>query len=343
MSDSLTKFPDSTIELFSTCPQGSKCVGEDYLRRVIDAARWSEETGCTGILIYTDHSELDPWLVAQVILENTTRLCPLVAVQPAYMHPFAVAKMVSSLAFLYGRRVYLNMVAGGFKNDLHAMNDQTSHDQRYERLIEYASIILQLLGDSTPQNYAGKHYEIKNLTLSPPLPAQLMPELFVSGSSSAGIAAARHLGGRIVQYPVPGAPFPPPDLRAGWRVGMIARPTTEQAWEVAHTRFPEDRRGKFLHKMAMNVSDSSWHVQLSATPVAAQSDDFPYWLSPFQNYQSMCPYLVGDHSYVADEIGRCVAKGFRTFIVDIPASREDLEHISAAFKRVKAVQKEIAL
>jgi len=43
---------------------------------------------------------------------------PLVAVQPVYMHPYSVAKMVSTLAFLHQRRVFLNMVAGGFKNDL---------------------------------------------------------------------------------------------------------------------------------------------------------------------------------------------------------------------------------
>jgi alkanesulfonate monooxygenase len=59
------------------------------------------------------HALVDPCLVSQVILQNTKKLCPLVAVQPAYMHPYAVAKIVSSLAHLYERRIYLNMVVGG--------------------------------------------------------------------------------------------------------------------------------------------------------------------------------------------------------------------------------------
>jgi alkanesulfonate monooxygenase len=56
-----------------------------------------------------------PWLVAQVVLQNSCTLCPLVPVQPIYMHPYAVAKMAASYAHFYGRKIFLNMVAGGFK------------------------------------------------------------------------------------------------------------------------------------------------------------------------------------------------------------------------------------
>src|SRR6266566_3812159 len=84
------------------------------------------------MLIY--NSKLDPWLVSQIIIQNTRSLCPLVAVQPVYMHPYSVAKMLASFGYLYRRRLYLNMVAGGFKNDLIALNDTTPHDKRYQRL-----------------------------------------------------------------------------------------------------------------------------------------------------------------------------------------------------------------
>src|ERR1700740_573534 len=106
------------LEIFSTSPQSIQVSREDYVSNVIDVARWTEESGCKGILVYTDNGLVDPWLVAHLILQNTSRLCPLVAVQPAYMHPYSVAKMVTSFAHFYHRRVYLNMVAGGFTNDL---------------------------------------------------------------------------------------------------------------------------------------------------------------------------------------------------------------------------------
>src|SRR5438094_7351247 len=119
----------SLPQVFSTCPS-SAATPDNYLERVAQVARWSERAGCKGILVYTDNSLVDPWLVSQIITQQTESLCPLVAVQPAYMHLYAVAKMVTSFGYLHGRRLYLNMVAGGFKNDLTTLNDTTPHDQR---------------------------------------------------------------------------------------------------------------------------------------------------------------------------------------------------------------------
>src|SRR6266487_3494302 len=106
------------LKVFSTSPQSSAVDRESYIQNVIDVARWSEEAGCEGVLIYTDNSLVDPWLVSQIIIQNTSHLYPLVAVQPTFMHPYSVAKMVASLGHFYRRSVYLNMVAGGFKSDL---------------------------------------------------------------------------------------------------------------------------------------------------------------------------------------------------------------------------------
>src|SRR5882672_8376888 len=89
-----------SLQIFSTCPSSS-ATPAGYFEKVIRTARWSEDAGCTGMLIYTDNSLVDPWLISQIIIENTRSLCPLVAVQPVYMHPFSVAKMVASLAYLY--------------------------------------------------------------------------------------------------------------------------------------------------------------------------------------------------------------------------------------------------
>ena len=69
---------------------------------------------------------MDPWLVSQVILESTEQLCPLVAIQPVYMHPYTVAKMIATYAYLHDRRLFLNMLAGGFKNDLVALEGHSA-------------------------------------------------------------------------------------------------------------------------------------------------------------------------------------------------------------------------
>ena len=105
----------------------------------------AKTAGCHGILVYTDNGIGDPWLVAQLIIQCTHALSPLVAVQPVYMTPYAAAKMVATLGYLHGRRVDLNMVAGGFRNDLLSLSDDTAHDDRYVRLVEYAQVVRGLL------------------------------------------------------------------------------------------------------------------------------------------------------------------------------------------------------
>jgi alkanesulfonate monooxygenase len=287
-------------------------------------------------------SLVDPWSIAQIIIENTGDLCPLVAVQPVYMHPYTVAKMVTSLAYLYGRRVYLNMVAGGFKNDLLALNDETPHDQRYERLVEYTQIILALLKGKSPVSFDGEYYQVRNLRLKPPLPNGLFPGVFVSGSSTAGLAAAQALNATAIKYPQPVAEYSQNatsnEVDSGIRIGIIARQDEQEAWEVAYQRFPEDRRGQLTHQLAMKTSDSAWHHQLSQLAKESRTGKHPYWLLPFQNYKTFCPYLVGSYQRVAKEIARYLEAGFRTFIMDIPHTEEDLGHINTTFERAEVLQ-----
>jgi alkanesulfonate monooxygenase len=330
----------TSVEVFSTCPQ-SKDVGRaDYLERVADVARWSDEAGYRGILVYTDNGIVDPWLVSQIILQNTEQLCPLVAVQPIYMHPYTAAKMVSTLAFLHGRRIFLNMLAGGFKNDLLALNDETPHDDRYLRTVEYTKIIKALLSSPDPVSFEGKYYKVTNLRMTPPLPEELFPGILISGSSEAGLAAAREIGATAVKYPKP--PGEEDDatqdtIESGVRVGIIARDDPEEAWRVALKRFPEDRKGQITHQVAMKVSDSQWHKQLSELGDQPAAGESPYWLGPFQNYKTFCPYLVGSYGAVADEVARYMGQGYRTFILDIPVSDQELEHTAVVFDRAQAL------
>lgn len=326
---------DAGIDVFSTCPAfGGEASGK-YLAHVIEVARWSDEAGCRGILVYSDNSQLDPWLVAQIIVEHTSALCPLVAIQPIYMHPYSVAKMVASIGELYGRRVYLNMVAGGFKNDLLALNDTTPHDERYARLLEYTTIIKQLLtGDAV--SFSGAYYHVDKLKLTPAVSPELFPGIFVSGSSEAGLGAAQTLGATAVKYPKAAdeEAVPPLGIPFGIRVGIIASGDEAEAWAEAHARFPEDRRGQLTRQLATKTSDSSWHKQLA--DLGAQTAGSPYWLVPFENYKTMCPYLVGSYDRVAAEIGRYMSLGYRTFILDIPAAEQDLIHIRRVFAHALA-------
>jgi alkanesulfonate monooxygenase len=328
-----------SIDVFSTCPQSSQVEKACYLKNVADAARWSEQSGCKGILIYTDNSIVDPWLVAQQVIQHTKSLCPLVAVQPIYMHPYTVAKMVTSLGYLHNRRIFLNVVAGGFKNDLNALNDPTPHDKRYERLIEYVTIVKRLLATGDAVSFDGAFYKIDKLRMSPTLPPELFPGLFVSGSSDAGLAAAKAMNATAIKYPKPPGEYEKESsvsraINSGIRVGIIARDHEEEAWKVARDRFPVDRKGQLMRQLAHKISDSVWHEQLAE--LGATQENNPYWLVPFENYKTNCPYLVGSYKTVAKELARYIGIGFRTFILDIPPSEEELHHAGIVFEQASS-------
>jgi alkanesulfonate monooxygenase len=325
------KAGETGMQVFSTCPS-SLDAPDRYLERIVQVARWSEWAGCAGMLVYTDNSVADPWLVSQILIQNTRSLCPLVAVQPVYMHPYSVAKMVSTLAYLHGRQIYLNMVAGGFKNDLAALDDTTPHDRRYERLVEYTQLIQQLLQGGTV-SMQGEFYRVTGLTLNPRMARDLYPGFLMSGSSDAGLAAARTTGSIAVKYPEPpGSETAPDNGPSGVRIGIVARARSGEAWDAAAARFPEDRQGQLTRQFANKVSDSAWHARLSEVGKERRGNRQTYWLRPFENYQTNCPYLVGSYEEVAGELARYLGLGHRAFILDTPAAEEEFEHIAKVFE-----------
>lgn len=156
------------------------------------------------------------------------------------------------------------MVAGGFVNGLIALGDCAKHDDRYERVIEYVSIMKYLFDGPGPLSFTGTYFTVKNLTIKPRIPSELVPEVFVSGTSAAGIAAAQAIGATSISYPrTPSGEATHRGVPAGIRIGIIAREKSGEAWRVAHDRYPVDRKGQLAHAMARRVSDSSWYNQLS--------------------------------------------------------------------------------
>ena len=318
---------NGSLQVFSTCPPSHEADPSRYLQRVAEVARWSEDAGCEGILVYTDNRLVDPWLVAAVIMTATERIAPLVALQPVYMHPYSAAKMVASLAFLHGRRVYINLLAGGFKGDLEALGDTTPHDERYERAVAYADVMQRLLRGDDSVHVDGPFYRVQGVRLQPAVPEALRPGWLISGSSPAGRAAARRLGAVAIAYPQPlHDERRVDDLTSGVRLGVVARPSRADAWAVARERFPATRAGQIMHGLATKASDSHWHRQLSEGDEGADESSGTYWLGPFRHYQTFCPYLVGSYPEVAADLAAYVRLGHRTLILDIPPSREELAH-----------------
>ena len=307
-----------------------------YRERIKKVGTLADRHGWQALLVYSDHKAMDPWLSAQILMSEVDKVSPLVAVQPLYMHPFSIAKMVACLSTLYNRPVHINYVSGGHPRDLETFCDTSEHDERYERLFEYAQIVSVLLKEKRPCTFSGRFYRVKNLQLRfGPLPPHLMPMLMTSGSSPAGVAAARKIGARAIRYLSPSDDKTPlPDgIPCGTRLALVVRESSAQAWEVARRRFPVDPVRAEVRKHHVQMSDSVWVKELAKEyPVR---EGHPYWLQPYQQGHISSPVLVGSYEEVATELARYIMLGLRTFLFENPLDDQEAAGIEHVFTRAK--------
>jgi alkanesulfonate monooxygenase len=330
------------VTVYSTARSSIRRDEQYHLRRLLEVAGWADDAGYRGALIYSDNTSIDSLMAAQAALANTESFVPLVAVQPIDLSPFALARAVSSLAHLYGRPIDINFVSGGFSRDLAVQGDTASHDARYDRLTEYATIVKKLLTGGMV-NFSGEYYNFRRARLTAPVPYELLPTSYVSGSSPACRQAGEALGLPQLSFPLAPEDHFAPDLRrsgfgTGISVGIIAREDSAEAWRIAHKRFPADPEGAERMKLLLSAAVSSWQPQLASVAIPDEAPGQPYWLVPFRYHHTFCPYLVGDYDEVARAVTTYLDGGIRTFVLDIPEEPDDLWHARTAIERAVAAR-----
>lgn len=322
------------LEVYGTCPFPNPGPSPEAGEIMAAAAKWTEAAGFRGLLIFTDNRSIDPWAAAQFLIEHSRRIVPLVAVQPLYLHPFAAARMVSTIAKLHGRRVDLNFVAGSYTPDFRALCDRLDHDQRYDRLVEYGRIMLDLLAEGRHVEYDGLHYTLADTVLEPPLPAALRPRIFVAGASEAAVRATKALDGARLTYPNPPDEYVTDTTTVlngvGMRIGVIARGSSAEAWAVARRRYPLDQK----HSNQQSV-DAEWHRRISALSEEPEPATDIYWLHPFRARFEFCPFLIGSYSEVGEVLARYLRLGLSTLILNAPWEATDYAHANVALRKAE--------
>lgn len=334
----MIRFQDRELTVFTVAPRildDARCwpVTQDVIR-------WSDTHGFSGILIFTGNDTLvDPWLVAQTVLTHSSHLTPLVAVNPVFMHPFTAAKMVTSLAYMHGRRLMLNMVTGTALSYLHALGDRLEHDQRYERLQEYITILRSLLAGPGLSTFQGSYYQVSDLQLFSPVPPALMPGFLLAGHSEAARRLRRDIGALGLEMLDPSCHRVDSEYSA-IHFGIIARPTQEDAWNAARRHFPDTEEGRQVLDISMRNTDSEWKRKTRAAAQRNSAAAAPgYWLGPFENFQADSPYFVGSYAEVAEVLARLADQGIDCFIIDLPAAEEEFGHLRRAFSLVSEALK----
>lgn len=336
----MTDLAASGVTIYSTCRSSIGYNERSHMRRLLEIAGWADDAGYRGALVYSDNTSIDSLMAAQAAIADTDSFVPLVAIQPIDRSPFTMARAVSSLAHLYGRRIDINFVSGGFSRDLAVQGDTASHDARYDRLTEYATIVMKLLTGEMVK-FEGEYYNFRRARLTAAVPHDLLPRAYVSGSSPASLRAGEALGVGQLSFPLLPEEFASPDVRknkfgSGISVGIIAREDSAEAWRIAHKRFPATPEGAERMKLLLSAAVSSWQPQLASVPIPDEEPGQTYWLVPFRYHHTFCPYLVGNYDEVAQAVTTYLNGGIRTFVLDIPEEADDLWHARTAIERAVA-------
>ena len=301
----------------------------DELRTVVESARRAQHHGLDGLLAFHNLRNLDPWAVASTILHHTETVTPLVALPPHAMPPFTAAKLIHSLTRLHGRRVDVNLITGAAGAELDQLGESLSHDQRYERAVEYGTVLRSLLTTDAPLTHAGHFYDYRALRTNSALDAEHRPRIFVAGSSPAARRTVRAVADVAITHPEPVdrfvTTFVDADVEIGIRIGLLARDTDAQAWRIARARHPDDRRAELKTAMRKK-SESEWSRRLAVLAGAGETFDEVYWTGAYRTDRGAMPLLVGSHRRVADYLDRYLALGVRTILLGGLDTEEDFRH-----------------
>jgi alkanesulfonate monooxygenase len=300
-----------------------------YVDELMRVAHFGDRNGFEGILLFAGNDVfVEPWCMAQHILAHTEQSSPLIAVNPIYMHPFTVAKIISSFALLYHRKIYLNMITGTATSDLRGLGDKQLHASRYDRLGEFIFLVRQLLTGARPLNFKGQYYETNDLLLRPRLPPALVPEFLIAGQSDEAHRLSAEMGCLTMQ-------MLPPDLEQGVRApgmnfGILAREKRDQARQAAKLRFPDSVENRELLKYTLQNTDSVWKQRLSESGQDGELHENGYWLVPFLTFQADCPYLVGSYAEIGARLRSFADRNVSTIILDVIADEQELRHVYKA-------------
>ncbi|MGG1516560.1 LLM class flavin-dependent oxidoreductase [Paenibacillus oryzisoli] len=299
----------TAVEIYSESPVHHK-FNKSVLMEHCMLSQELDEYLFTGSLVYYEHLSLDPFIAASFILQNTKHHIPLIALQPYTLQPFTAAKIVHSLASLYQRKVYLNIVSGQVSSEFDEIGDQLGKNERYLRLIEFTQILRLLLSTNEPLTFNGQYYQYKNLRINSALPLELMPKIFIaSGSSSAeSLDAASKVGDVLVSMSTSMHQYrqqfseviAEKKLELGIKVNIIAGQTREEALSKA----------KKTHQFRVRAVTKS--VIKDRLQLSDEENDIFY---PTNGDKGNAPMWIGSYDQIARYVSQYRDLGVKHFII----------------------------
>jgi alkanesulfonate monooxygenase len=241
-------------------------------------ARRAEQAGIDSVLVALNRYEPDPLLISCALGRATKRLKFIAAYRSGLMQPTTFVQQVNTLSGLIQGRVDLNIVAGSSTQEQRGYGDFLAHDERYARAEEFLAVCNAFWRANGDVDFDGKYYRVEGGKLNTPFmaPDRTAPEIFVSGHSEQSEQLAYAQGScwlRVAETPEKLEPVVARvgarGIRVCLRLGLICRPTREEAISAAEALLPQDEQ-----ENTTALKDDSQMYQEGA---AVRSD--AHWLS----------------------------------------------------------------
>jgi alkanesulfonate monooxygenase len=283
-------------------------------------ARRAEHAGIESVLISFSRYEPDPFLVACALGGATEKLKFIVAYRSGLMQPATFVQQVNTLSALIGGRVALNVVAGSSAAEQRGYGDFLAHDERYARAEEFLSVCRSFWRGDGEVNFDGKHYRVERGKLHTPFlaPDRTAPEIYVSGHSEQAQRLALTQGScwlRVIDTPEKLRPAVARIRAQGigvcLRLGLVCRPTREEAVSAVESLLPEDRR----ESTTRLKDDSQMYREGAAVAGDAHWLSRSVWAGLVPYYGPVWTTLMGTPREIADAFLAYKRIGVGEFII----------------------------
>ena len=280
----------------------------------------AEQAGIESVLLSFSRYEPDTILVACAVGRVTTKLKFIVAYRAGLMQPATFVQQINTLSALIGGRVALNIVAGSSAAEQRGYGDFLEHDERYARAEEFLAVCHSFWRSDGEVDFDGKHYRVERGKLHTPFlaPGRTEPEVYISGHSEQAQRLALTRGScwlRVIDTPeklqAPVSRIRAQGIGVCLRLGLMCRPTREEAISAVEALLPEDKR-----ESTTRLKDDSQMYKEGA----AVSDD-AHWLS-HSIWVGLVPYygpvwttLLGTPREIADAFLAYKRIGVGEFII----------------------------
>jgi alkanesulfonate monooxygenase len=215
----------------------------DYTRRFVRAL---DDGGFDWTLVAYGSVTPDSAQVAQLVIENSERIRPMLAHRPGFVFPTLAAKTFAGLDQIGRGRLGIHIISGGTDAEQRREGDYLTKSQRYDRSGEFIEILRRVWTEDGPISHQGEYYRFEDFQ-TPVRPYQDAIPVSVGGSSP----DAYRVGGRqgdifglwgeplketaeqiaSVNAHADAAGRPHPRIWVSFR--PIVAPTDELAWEKA--------------------------------------------------------------------------------------------------------------